>query len=178
MVTGLYSKEIDRAAKRAHCAHSRLLQLEKVLLEKNDTEKNDTEKNDTEKKEDSAQREADESDCLKLWYAKDFIKYGVKPDDKYGVNPDDGKELFGFNVNKDFCHEFIENHPKRCSKNCDKPETTIAVVIPKKTTWATLASKKKLPIPLTRCFTTFGITALPLTPASPTVSKSWADYDD
>jgi hypothetical protein len=195
MITGQTNKEIYGAVKRKDIAEKRFMEIKKIIKEKNDTEKNDTEKNDTEKKEDSARREADERVCLKLWYAKDFIQYGVKPDDEYGVNPDDGKKLFGFNVDKDFCHEFIENHPKRCSKNCDKPETTIAektieVVTPKKTSssWATLASKKKLPIPLTRCLTTFGIQALPLpkkeakkakTIAKKTpVKKSWADDSD
>ena len=112
MITGQTNKEIYGAVKRKDIAEKRFMEIKKIIKEKNDTEK----------KEDSAQREAeaDESDCLKLWYAKDFIQYGVKPDDEYGVNPDDGKKLFGFNVDKDFCHEFIENHPKRCSKICEK----------------------------------------------------------
>ena len=128
MISGLYSKEIDRAAKRAHCARSRSLQLKKVIQDK-------------------------------------FPRSNIQTHfDKSSST---------------HTHDYI-------TINNTENET---VSTPKKTTWAQLATAtatatataKKIPyapIPLTRTFTTFGITALPLTTASPTVSKSWSDYDD
>ena len=139
MVTGFYSKEIDRAAKRAHCARSRSLQLKKLL--------------------------------------QDRFPHIQKHFDKYST---------------DTHHYNVESNTPQTQTETN----TETVSTPKKTTWAKLATAKKIPyapIPLTRCFTTFGITPLPLqlsttdlplttplplTPASPTVSKSWADYDD
>jgi hypothetical protein len=151
MVTGLYSKEIDRAAKRAHCAHSRLLQLEKVLLDR-------------------------------------FSHSNIQKhfDNNYDKSSSTDTHDYITNTNVE---SILPEKETETETNTETNTETVST--PKKSSWAQLASKKtpNAPIPLTRCFTTFGITALPmtpallcfalpLTPASPTVSKSWADDDD
>ena len=130
MISGLYSKEIDRAAKRAHCARSRSLQLKKVIQDK-------------------------------------FPRIQKHFDNNYDKSSSTDT------------HDYITINNTETETNTNTETETVST--PKKTTWAQLATAKKIPyapITLTRTFTTFGITALPLTPASPTVSKSWADYDD
>jgi hypothetical protein len=145
MISGLYSKEIDRAAKRAHCARSRSLQLKKVIQDK-------------------------------------FPRIQKHFDNNYDKSSSTDT------------HDYITINNTETETNTNTETETVST--PKKTTWAQLATAKKIPyapIPLTRTFTTFGITALPLThltpalpltlalpltPSSPTVSKSWADYDD
>jgi len=117
------------------------------------------------------------------------------------VTAEDADELKSYDVEKLYKEElsnFVESHIEMII--ADKSGDVITVVndiTPKKTSssWATLASKKKLcdaPIPLTRCFTTFGIEALPLKAlplkkkeakpkakeAKAPVKKSWADDSD
>ena len=134
MLSGLYSKEIDRAAKRAHCARSRSLQLKKVIQDK-------------------------------------FPHSNIQTHFDKSSSTD--------------THDYItiNNTETETNANTNANTDTETVSTPKKTTWAQLATAtatatataKKIPyapIPLTRTFTTFGITA------SPTVSKSWSDYDD
>ena len=56
--------------------------------------------------------------------------------------------------------------------------TTVAETTPKKSTWVTLASKKKIcdaPIPLTRCLTRFGIETKPLEKQTDVVSDTVCD---
>lgn len=129
--------------------------------------------------------------CIQIAYAKGFM------DDI--VNPDIGEELFGFKIDKYFISRFIEKHPERCSKKCEKKINNIADAdtTPRKPTWASRFDSKpnicNAPIPLTRTLTRFGIETKPLPSQSAVVNQtqtqtetiktqkkiiSWADDSD
>ena len=163
MISGLYSKEIDNAARMLECARSRILQLKTFISASNPNPENLHKNIDKNQDQDNV--------------IDNVIDNNDKNQDKNDT-PSDSHSKIQKHIDKNY-----DNYDKSSSTDTHDYITlnnTETVSTPKKS-WAQLATAKKIPdapIPLTRTFTTFGITALPLTPASPTVSKSWADYDD
>ena len=179
MLSGLYSKDIDNAARMLEYARSRILQL-KTFISTNTNTKN------LDKNNDKILDKVIDNNQDKILDNIDKNQDNDTPSDSHSK----------IQKHIDNNYDNYDNYDK--SSSTDTHDTLTLALTPKKS-WAQLATAKKIPyapIPLTRTFTTFGITALPLTPtlpltpalpltlalpltpASPTVSKSWSDYDD
>lgn len=162
MLSGLYSKEIDNAARMLEYARSRILQL-KTFISTNTNTKNLDKNNDKilDKILDKNDTPSDSDSKIQKHFDNNYDK----------SSSTDTHDYITLN-NTEIVTE------KNANTNANTETETETVSTPKKSSWAKLAAAKKIPyapIPLTRTFTTFGITALPMTTA---VSKSWSDYDD